>query len=456
MHAASDFVTAVRDQYEGFPYPPRDPAEELERLVETQGDFLDVVNCRCYGGKESFSRGFRALVAGCGTGDAAVFLAEQLRETDGEVVALDFSAASLATARRRCEVRALENVKLVHAPIEGIGSLGLGEFDFVDCSGVLHHLADPDEGLRTLAGALKESGAMHLMVYGAYGRAPIYPMQDLLRRVAGPELPVRERMARTRRLIAELPESNAFKREYERVGQDIAQFGDAGLYDLLLHAQDRAYTVPQIHAWLEQAGLKLAAFDAYGGGGGVTYDPATYLRDPELLKAVAGKPVAERQAIAELIAGDMARHAFFATKRPMLPPTPEQPDAIPFIPAAWAEDDVYADLERRFAEAAGAPVSIGFRGTGTKLTYAPTAHTARILRFMDGERCIGDILRSVKEDSATGRAEPVSSDRDLAAEFRALYDAFSAMDWMLLRLPGSRRMRSGRFLQTRMLQSVSQ
>ena len=449
----ANVICSVKSQYENFPYPPRDPEDERKRLVETQGGFLDIVNFHCYGGREDFAKGFRVLVAGCGTGDAAVFLAEQLRETGGEVVALDFSEASLAIARRRSEVRALTNVRFVRAPIQDIPSLALGLFDFIDCSGVLHHLADPDEGLRSLAGALKESGAMHLMVYGAHGRAPIYPMQELLRSVAGPEFPAAERMARARRLLEHLPESNAFKREFGRVGQDIVQYGDAGLYDLLLHARDRAYTVPQVYAWLEQAGLRLAAFDAYGGGGKVIYEPATYLRDPGLLNSIRSKPAAERQAIAELIAGDMARHACFATKNSVPPPSPEQPEAIPFIPAAWAEDDIYGDLHRQFSEANGKPVTIGFRDIGRKLTYAPTAHTALIFKHLDGERGIGEVLRCVKEELATGAGEPGRPEPDLMAQFRALYEAFNAMDWMLLRLPGSRRMRSGRVLQTSRPQS---
>ena len=36
-------------------------------------------------GKETFSSGFRVLIAGGGTGNSVVFIAEQLRQTDAEV-----------------------------------------------------------------------------------------------------------------------------------------------------------------------------------------------------------------------------------------------------------------------------------------------------------------------------------------------------------------------------------
>ena len=55
-------------------------------------------------------------------------------------------------------------------------------FDLIVCTGVLHHLADPDAGLRALHDVLKPDGAMHLMVYAPYGRAGIYLLQDFCRR----------------------------------------------------------------------------------------------------------------------------------------------------------------------------------------------------------------------------------------------------------------------------------
>jgi 2-polyprenyl-3-methyl-5-hydroxy-6-metoxy-1,4-benzoquinol methylase len=43
---------------------------------------------------------------------------------------------------------------------------------------VLHHLADPDAGLRALRSVLKPEGAIDLMVYARYGRTGISMLQD--------------------------------------------------------------------------------------------------------------------------------------------------------------------------------------------------------------------------------------------------------------------------------------
>jgi len=69
------------------------------------------------------------------------------------VVALDFSPGSLAIVRERAKVRGLTNIEFVEASIEDLPRLGLGSFDYIISSGVLHHLASPEVGL----GALREA-----------------------------------------------------------------------------------------------------------------------------------------------------------------------------------------------------------------------------------------------------------------------------------------------------------
>jgi 2-polyprenyl-3-methyl-5-hydroxy-6-metoxy-1,4-benzoquinol methylase len=64
--------------------------------------------------------------------------------------------------------------------IERVRELGQ-TFDQIVCTGVLHHLPDPDSGLRALRSVLAPDGAMHLMIYAAYGRAGIYMMQECCR-----------------------------------------------------------------------------------------------------------------------------------------------------------------------------------------------------------------------------------------------------------------------------------
>ena len=77
-------------------------------------------------------------------------------------------------------LRKLQNIIWVHDWIEGLRFLGLGLFDTLECSGVLHHLKSPILGLNLLKDALFCKGGLSLMVYGKYGRTSIYHMQHIM------------------------------------------------------------------------------------------------------------------------------------------------------------------------------------------------------------------------------------------------------------------------------------
>lgn len=55
-----------------------------------------------------------------------------------------------------------------------------GQFDFINCVGVLHHLPDPIRGIQTLALKLAPGGLMHIFVYAELGRWEIQLMQKAI------------------------------------------------------------------------------------------------------------------------------------------------------------------------------------------------------------------------------------------------------------------------------------
>ena len=133
--AKSKDLTEVQEHYQDYPYPFRDPEEEKKRLLSIMGEYLGELNHYLYKGKENFKKGFRVLIAGGGTGDSAVYMAEQLKNTNAEVVYLDFSNPSMEIAKQRAENRGLKNITWVLDSILNIPKLKLGKFDFINCSG---------------------------------------------------------------------------------------------------------------------------------------------------------------------------------------------------------------------------------------------------------------------------------------------------------------------------------
>lgn len=309
---AQSYLESVKQQYELLPYPLRDPADEARRLIQTVGDNLLVANHFCFRGKLDVRTGFRCLVAGGGTGDSVIYLAEQLRHFDAEVVYLDLSSASRAIAEERARRRSLTNIRWLTGSIMDIPNLGLGKFDYINCSGVLHHLESPEGGLSALNSVLKDDGAMFLMLYGTYARREIYDMQALLREYLPPGIGIGEKIAMTRRLLDALPPTNSFKRNIAMWEWEFAPdgFGDVGLYDLLLHSQDRCFDVPDVYAFAAGEGLHMAGFPHRGE----RYDPCSLVADPAVRQQLSTLPLPQRQAVAEKISCVIRTHEFYLTR----------------------------------------------------------------------------------------------------------------------------------------------
>ncbi len=312
--ADAPYLVDVKRQYENFPYPPRNPADERQRLITSVPASLLAINHHCFGGKKDFRSGFRCLVAGGGTGDSVIFLAEQLRHYDADLVYLDLSDASRRVAQARARVRNLTNITWVTASILDLPGLGLGEFDYIECTGVLHHLESTERGLQALNSVLKEDGAIFLMLYAKYGRQAVYAMQSLLRNYLPAGSGMHEKVQMARQLLETLPKSNSFIRDLDAWRFEISEagFGDVGLYDLLLHSQDRCFDVPGLYALAESAGLHLLSFAWRADA----YDPLNHVSDSAVRNYLATLDLPRRQALAEAMIGDIRMHEFFLARQP--------------------------------------------------------------------------------------------------------------------------------------------
>ena len=98
----------LADQYEAYPYPARDPREEAKRLVVGSPSHLREVDHWIFGARRPESQPLRALMAGGGSGDGTIMLAQHLARAGhpGEVVWLDRSAAARKVAQARVSTHA--------------------------------------------------------------------------------------------------------------------------------------------------------------------------------------------------------------------------------------------------------------------------------------------------------------------------------------------------------------
>ena len=165
---------------------------------------------------------------------------------------------------------------------------------------VLHHLVDPDAGLRALREVLKPDGVMHLMVYAPYGRAGIYLIQEFARRIGiqAADDEVEDLVAALRVLPRGHPLENLLREapDFQR---------RAALADALLNPQDRAYSVPQLFDLVERAGLILVRWLKQA-----PYTPhCGVIATIPQVQRILQLPLMEQYAAVELFRGTMVRHS---------------------------------------------------------------------------------------------------------------------------------------------------
>ncbi len=288
----------VRDQYERWIYPR--PVDDLEAWLADGGissgdarDFGDI-----YWPATGYREGMDILVAGCGANQAARYA---LQHPSAKVTGIDLSEASLAHEEKLKAKHDLENLTLRRMRLEDVKELG-AEFDFIACSGVLHHLPDPDAGLRALGGVLRRDGVIYVMVYGRYGRAPVYMMQELFR-IVGATDQLEADLQLVKATLPLLSEKHPL-RAYAKRSTDMKY--DAGLVDLFLHRLDRPYAVDDVRKLAEAAGLVFQAWlePFY-------YNPDASVPDNHpLYQRLEQLPDFERWRAMELLGGLRTRHDF--------------------------------------------------------------------------------------------------------------------------------------------------
>ena len=379
----------IRDFYERMPYPAPltslDEHRELYKNPERRRATFHLM-----WPAEQPRENLDILIAGCGTSQAASYA---LREPDARITAIDVSATSLRHTRDLQHKYNLENLELHQLPIEKVEEIGRC-FDLVVCTGVLHHLPDPDHGLCALRNVLRPQGAMRLMVYARYGRAGIYMMQEYCRllgiRPSGDDL---ESLSATLdALPADHPISGVLRR-----AADFRQ--PEAMADALLHPQDRAYTVPELHAWLDRCGISFGRW----------IEQAPYLaqcglvaRSPHAAR-LALLPSRQMHAAVELFRGTMVSHGFIAYRD-------DRPDAsqpIDFAGDGW-RDYVPVALPwtvcvRERLPPGSVAVLINRSHKFTDLVCTVDFFEDRLLGAIDGNRTLAEILQFAARESDDDR-----------------------------------------------------
>jgi SAM-dependent methyltransferase len=364
MPDPSTVSTAVAKLYDTYPFPPDPLSDDPPPGYNWRWNW-DTAYSFCTSQKP-FRQTIRILDAGCGSGVSTEYLAHL--NPQAEVVGIDLSAGTLAVAQERCNRTHVSNRVQFHQLSLFDADQLTGEFDLINCVGVLHHTADPIRGIQALAQKLAPGGIFHIFVYGELGRWEIQLMQQAIALLQGDRRgDYTDGVQVGRQVFAALPDNNRLKkREQDR--WSLENHRDECFADMYVHPQEIDYSIPTLKELIQSSGLDFLGFS----------NPKVWQLErligtnPALLDRAAELGEWERYRLIELLDPESITHYEFFLGRAPLPRADWSQDAalLSAIPSlnpcmnGWPSNCVFnADYEvihlgetdLAFLEAADAP-----------------------------------------------------------------------------------------------------
>ena len=303
---------AVAALYNTYPFPPEPLLDEPPPGYNWRWNWSAAYSF-CTGQKPK-RQDIRILDAGCGTGCSTEYLVHL--NPQAHVTGIDLSSGALAVARERCQRSVRDRAEFHHLSLYDANQLP-GEFEMINCVGVLHHLPDPIRGIQSLATKLAPGGIMHIFVYAELGRWEIGLMQQAIALLQGNQKgDYRDGVKVGRQIFETLPEDNRLvQREKERWSME--NHRDECFADMYVHPQEIDYNIETLFQLIDASGLKFLGFS----------NPRQWTLDrllgknPDLVERAQGLSDRQRYRLIELLDPSSITHYEFFLGQGELPLT---------------------------------------------------------------------------------------------------------------------------------------
>jgi len=246
----STVSTEVRDQYEQNPYPRWVKAPKREQALFFNAELRRTLPLAPFTPLPDDSAP-EVLIAGCGTGIQSILAAQRFR--GARVVAIDLSLSSISYAKRKTLELGITNIEYAQADILKIGGVER-TFDIIESVGVLHHLADPFLGWRTLLSRLRPGGFMNLGFYSEIARRHVVKAREFIAARGYASAPDGIRRFRQDLFVEDMGV------ELQWLSNVADFYSTSDVRDLLFHVQEHRLTLGQIESFLAESALQFIGF----------------------------------------------------------------------------------------------------------------------------------------------------------------------------------------------------
>ena len=310
--------SAVAQLYDTYPFPPEPLLDEAPPGYNWRWHWPSAYSF-CTGRKPPGDQ-VRILDAGCGTGVGTEYLVHL--NPAAEVVGIDLSAGAIAVATERCQRSGADRVAFHNLSIYDVDQIP-GEFDLINCVGVLHHLPDPVRGIQALAKKLAPGGIFHIFVYAELGRWEIQLTQQAIALLQGDRQgDYKDGVQVGRTLFSSLPEQNRLRKR-EETRWALENQRDECFADMYVHPQEIDYNVETLFDLIDASGL-----DFVGFSNPPYWDLSRLIGTaPDLAARAEQLSERDRYRLTELLDPEVTHFEFFLSRPPL-----EKTD--------WTDDDL--------------------------------------------------------------------------------------------------------------------
>ena len=241
-----DVVRAVRNMYMQHPFPPPQRKNSYRRHAAYVRQFL------AERGIDPRGQSFGDIA--CGTGLMMLDYAREFPETS--FTGFDISEASVDLVNKTLKAEGVDNAQ---ARVQDIMALDqAGTFDYILSWGTVHHLPDPEQGVKILCRALKPGGVLRLGVYGYYGNWERQVQRELVRTIADD---TDDDAARIEAVRVWAQGDRNFKNYYTAPPVDLSD--DNWVVDEFLHVWEKHLRLADVASWLRSHGMEILRMTDY-------------------------------------------------------------------------------------------------------------------------------------------------------------------------------------------------